>query len=110
MALIDDFNTVINDMASIIQQLKNPALWKDPAMPKQTIERIKKVASKLYALSDARKKVPDFDYASLEVQFTTAHVELDKTPVGDNDRANAVRIIEAVISHLKAVKSKLENA
>ena len=107
MALKEQFDIVINDMNSIIVQLKNPALWTDPEMPKKTIEKIKKVAKKIYALSEAREKVKKFDYASLEVQFTTAHVELDKTPVKDIDRANAARIIEAVISHLKDVKNKL---
>ena len=110
MTLIEEFNIVINDMNSIIESLKNSALWQDPAMPKKTIEQIKKVAKKIYALSEARDKVKEFDYARLEVQFTTAGVQLDKKTVGDVDRANAAEIIDAVISHLKDVKEKLKNA
>jgi len=107
MALQEDFDTIINDMNSIIEHLKNSALWADPQMPKKAIEHIKKVAKKIYALSEAREKIKEFDYDRLEVQFTTAMVQLDKKTVGDIDRANAAEIIEAVISHLKNIKSKL---
>ena len=107
MTLVEEFNIVINDMNAIIGELKKPAFWKDPQMPKKTIERIKKVAKKIYALSEAREKVKEFDYARLEVQFTTAGVQLDKPTVTDSDRANAAIIIEAVISHLKNIRDKL---
>ena len=110
MTLSEQFNIVINDMKAIIEQLKNSALWQDPEMPKKTIEQIKKIAKKIYALSKAREKVPDFAYARLEVQFTTAAVQLEKTTVRDIDRVNAADIIEAVISNLQSVKNKLQNA
>jgi len=107
MTLIEDFNTVINDMKAIILELQNSAKWQNPMMPELTAENIKKIAKKIYALSPARETVKDFDYARLEVQFTTAAVEIEKEKVTDFDRAQAVEIIEAVISHLKNTRDKL---